>query len=186
MALRQSNGVRIPLAATPGPMAFGFGGAPGTPLHPQLHSNWCWAACIQMVGDAPPSALRLDQPSIVRKVKTSPCFQTTNAGLCNDPATVPEIDKGYQIHGIASRSQWSQIAPAALSSALGTGKPVEIGWKGAGVGHVVLVIDEQPSGEGPLFTVNDPKPATITRRYSELQTPVNHYSNGTWVATWTF
>ena len=129
----------------------------------QLRSNWCWAACVDMVLDFYGQP-EMRQCGIVGKKLHKPC--------CDDPfndkydVTCDEKDmRGVWTNmGISSRAHLGQptndngwVKPEELVKELSNKRPVQLGlkWDGGG-GHAIIVQGWKDSSQGLFFLVNDP------------------------------
>ena len=181
MALTVSNGISIPV--TPGsPTVFGAGTPP--PLHAQRATQWCWAACAQMVAAGNSNPQTLEQCKLASDYHgVAGCCQNMNSG-CNRPASVNKIDKVFADHNISFTYASSNISESDVLVQLANGHLIEVGWHRPG--HVALIVNsyQSPAGNN-IFVVHDPLPVnagTVHRaNYNALQTLAS-YSD--WKSTW--
>jgi hypothetical protein len=185
MTLRLSNRINLTsLAPAPRPEGH-HGGKLNLAQFQQESSNWCWAACFQMVFNF--YKFTISQCQMANYYFGSGCGKDDccskgTGGICDFGLVSSQITDGYIHWSFPSNFTPSQITFDAILNALGTIGPVEVAvsWT-AGGGHAMIVSGfETPN----LVFVNDPAyssgPGLIT--YSSLQ---NAQGLGNWFATWT-
>lgn len=164
----------------------------------QQQTNWCWAACVDMVLDfyGEPS---LKQCEVVgKKIKEDCCDNPQNSDY-NISCEPEDMRAAWKQVGIKSHphlgaatgdSGW--IRSDELRAELDEGRPVELGlrWKGGG-GHAIIVQGWKATSKGLFFLVNDPWDWTNLGlivngkgrvHYDELR---RAYGMGKWKWTWT-
>lgn len=145
----------------------------------QEQSNWCWAACCQMVFDY--FGFIISQCNIANYYFKGQCCKKPSK--CNQGLTPSEISALYNHWSYKYSYQASQIAFIGIQASIDSNKLIEVAlyWKGGG-GHVVVVNGWSTGSQDEVY-VNDPGygsgPGWIT--YSELE---HAYGKGTWGGTW--
>lgn len=174
MPLRVSPGK--PIAPAPPPL-----GAKvlNVPLIMQEQTQWCWAACADMV-------LHYYGNVAVRQCDLanwlfglSDCCSVPSSSLCNRPCQVSDVCRVYNAFGLRCYSGSGTISFGAIQFEIDQNRPLEPGlaWTGGG-GHVVIVRGYYDDGK---VHVNDPWYGQGAITYADL---VNAYGLGTWF--WTF
>ena len=161
MLLQSEN--RLPIVEQPSsiiPSAFGLSASLSArpmlnvKLVKQEQTQWCWAACTQMVTEF----MDVNTPKQCELANflhgQTGCCATPGSSACNRPA--PYVDIAYvftfvRIHCISERFA---IPAATILSELQANRPVEMGllWSGGG-GHVAIIYGVTPEG---LVAVHDP------------------------------
>jgi hypothetical protein len=163
------------------PPALG-GAALNVPEIKQEQTQWCWAACAQMV-------LRFYGNGAVRQCEfanwlfgQSGCCQAPGTSLCNRPCQVTDVVRVYAAWAKTCSYVPSNVAFATLQAEINAGRPVEVGyrWNGGG-GHVAIVCAWDINATGPFLRVNDPWYGSGGVYYSNLLTA---YGLGSWQWTW--
>lgn len=149
----------------------------------QEQTNWCWAACAQMV-------LRRFGNSTVRQCDLAhrlfgepSCCDNPSSPLCNEAAQVPDIAGVYSAWGRKKPEYVGKSVPfETLQNEINAKRPVEVGfiWKD-GTGHQAIVCGWDVDDTGPLLLVNDPKYGLGAVYYVNLKLA---YGWGTWRHTW--
>jgi hypothetical protein len=153
------------------------------PQFSQEQSEWCWAACAQMVlryyGN---NAVR--QCDVAARLFGQPgCSENPSSSLCNEPAQVQDIAGVYSDWGRPTPQYVNGSVPfKTLQSELNAKHPVEVGfiWKD-GTGHQVIICGWNIDTTGPLLLVNDPRWGSGGVYYTNL---VLAYGWGSWQDTW--
>lgn len=156
---------------------------PGAPLVPyisQSETNWCWAACGEMV--MRPRGIRETQCSLASTQFSLPCCPSPGAPAgCNNGCWP---DHSYPNAGLPTTRTKSQLTKSAVSAELAAGRAVQVCylWTGSRSTHVALIVDEYPNGD---FEVFDPWPSygRGRRQFSHIQ---NAYGLGAWIQSFTF
>lgn len=153
----------------------------------QEKSNWCWAACYQMVlsnrGIAMPGQCAL--AGEVFRLQGC-CFQPNRwDGPCNITIPVMGFSPAFLRRGIQSRFYPSAISFQALVGELQQDRMVLIGIKSRdnSWGHAMLIVGWDTNSEGDFLIVYDPNPARgiVADWYEDVRTA---YGYGSWYATW--
>ena len=154
----------------------------------QEQSNWCWAACTEMV-------LRYYEDSAVRQCefanklfnRTECCLEPSSPD-CNRPCEMRDISSLYSSKNISSEFVDKAISFSKLHSEIDANRPVEVAyfWRDWGKpGHLVIVCGWRIDGQEEFVYVNDPADSPTTMSgivaYSELLAP---YGEGDWTYTW--
>jgi len=147
----------------------------------QERTEWCWAACAQMVlqfyGDA-----SVQQCDLATQLFGEPCCANPDSPLCNEPAQVPDLAGVY-----ANRGRNAVLVPGyvpfeTLQDEINANRPVELGFVfNNGTGHQVLVCGWNIDATGPYLLINDPQLGSGAVYYVNLQAA---YGWGSWQWTW--
>jgi hypothetical protein len=166
----------------------------------QLRSNWCWAACVDMVLDfyGQPEIRQCD---IVGRKLHKPCCSDPFNSKYDVTCDEKDIRAVWNQAGIEARAHLGQLTAdngwlnsAQLVDELNNGRPVQLGlkWDSTG-GHAIIVHGWKNSSKGLFFIVNDPwnwaavdVPEIVNGKgsvhYEELR---QAYGMGKWSWTWT-
>ena len=153
----------------------------------QEQSNWCWAACAEMVlsyYDAPAT----QQCKFANKIlgKTECCLEPVSPD-CNKPCRKEDISKLYSSNYISSKFVGNVVSFSKLQSEIEADRPVEVAhfWGDNGkTGHLVIIRGWCVDGKEEFVYINDPGDSPGEDRiitYYELLTP---YGQGNWTWTW--
>ncbi len=162
----------------------------GTPLAPpgaalvsyvkQTETNWCWAACGEMIMQA--RGVAQTQCTLASSQFTLQCCPSPNAPLGCNLGAWPDLS--YPSRGLPTTRIKSQLSQAAVSAELSAGRPVQVcyQWAGSRSTHVALIVADYGNGD---FEVFDPwqQYGRGTRRFSQIQSA---YGLGAWIQTFTF
>ena len=154
----------------------------------QEQSNWCWAACAEMV-------LRYHGGSAIRQCEfanelfdRTECCLEPSSPACNRPCEMLDISNLYSSKRIHSKLVEKAVPFSKLQSEINANRLVEVVyfWRDWGKpGHSVIVRGWRIDGQEEFVHVNDPAdgPATMSGivAYSELLIP---YGEGDWTYTW--
>jgi hypothetical protein len=166
----------------------------------QLRSNWCWAACVDMVLNYYEQP-EIRQCDVVGKKLDEPCCDDPFNADYNVTCHQDDMRSVWEKLGIHSRSHLGQptgdngwVGQNKLVDELNQQRPVELGlkWQGSG-GHAIIVHGWKNSSNGMFFLVNDPLnwgdeevPELVNGKgkvlYDELR---EAYGMGKWRWTWT-
>ncbi|OGX85080.1 hypothetical protein BEN47_15290 [Hymenobacter lapidarius] len=152
------------------------------PMIMQEQSNWCWAACADMLlyyyGNPGVTQCQLANWAFGQTA----CCQIPSSTICNQPLPDARISQLLTAYGLRSSYSTRAEGFGTLVLEIGAGRPVEVGlaWRSGG-GHVVLVVDAIGLSGRQVVRVNDPAVGSGGMNYSDLQTA---YGQGVWDATW--
>ncbi|WP_172652936.1 papain-like cysteine protease family protein [Rhodococcus opacus] len=159
-------------------------GAPplSVPLIYQEQTNWCWAACTEMI-------LRYHNETRYRQCDfaswlfgQSGCCSYPSSSICNQGAYPNQITAVFQAWLIQSQYANYAVSYNSLDAELINGRPIEVAYHwSSGGGHVALVIETNYANGSYLVTVNDPWYGRIVTPYNSL---LQAYGYGTWSLTW--
>jgi hypothetical protein len=157
--------------------------ASGSPVSQifQEQTEWCWAACAQMVlkfygNDA------MQQCDLASRLFGRSCCDDPGSPLSNEPAQVPDIAGVYGQWGRSALFVQGQVPFETLQNEINANRPVEIGFQwNDGTGHQVLVCGWNIDSTGPYLMVNDPQWGSGAVYYVNLQAA---YGWGSWLWTW--
>lgn len=177
MPLRLPQGRLIPVP----PPTFGAK-ALNVPCIAQEQSNWCWAACHQMVfryyGNI--TIRQCDLAGYLFGVPNDGCCSAPSSPLCNKGANANQIVQVYNAFGLQCTASAGAIPFGAVQTEINRSNPIECGikWNGPG-GHVLLLIDWS---DPQKVYVNDPWQGPGQVAYNDI---VNGYGLGSWIASFT-
>lgn len=166
------------------PPAVTFGAVPpAVPMILQTQTQWCWAACAEMV-------LRYYGKQGVGQCDLanwlfgqSACCVKSSSSLCNRPCQTQDVARVFSNWGIRSSLVGSSIPFKSLDAEISNSRPVEVGyvWTGGG-GHVVLVVQTRIEKNRAVCQVNDPGLGSGGVYYNDL---LKAYGQGRWFVSWT-
>lgn len=183
MAIRVKSRTKIPAQSKTllaGPL--------NVPMIKQTESNWCWAACADMVTDYYGNAglAQCDFANLLFGFNL--CCSAPSSALCNSGCQLNDVSKVLSHYGINSSLTQSNVSFSTLDFEILNSRPVEVAYywldsQGQIVGgHVALVIQTGVVNGQQAVRVNDPAYGSGGVLYSNL---ITAYGQGTWVATWT-
>ena len=153
----------------------------------QEQTNWCWAACIEMV-------LRYYDKGAVQQCELanelfgrSDCCSEPSSPGCNKPCEIEEISTLYSHRNIQSQFVDENVSFSTLQSEIDADRPIEIVFyqRKEKRGHLVIVRGWHTTDAEEFVHVNDPKDNSndVARivAYSEL---LEAYGEGKWMSTW--
>ena len=183
MAIRVNTRSKIPShakALLAGPL--------NVPMIKQTESNWCWAACADMVthyyGNT--GLAQCDFANFLFSLNA--CCAAPSSALCNSGCQLNDVSKVFSRYGISSSLTQSNVSFSTLDFEISNSRPVEVAYywldsQGKIVGgHVALVIQTGVANGQQAVRVNDPAYGSGGVLFSDL---ITAYGMGTWVATWT-
>ena len=162
MPIAASRGTAIPVAPGDRPAVL-------TPYVAQKQSNWCWAACFEMIRNC------LHLPSLSQCQMATAYFGgncSQNPKSCNRAAFPDEADSDCGLRCTAT----GVLPLDEITAEIDLGRPVELQIDKQGdSGHVVLVVGYS----GDMLEIHDPLDGIgqKTVSYAVLQTG---YDGGTW------
>ncbi len=194
LASAHDRTISIPSAALGGGTALGaasHGAVAGIIPRNQRQSEWCWAACLQMVLGK--FGITKSQCELANAATGNHecCDSEANASssLCDQPIQVLQYASEYAKYQVASNLQTQSLSYAAAQQEIASDRPVQVGIQWSFGGHAVLVVGWDDSADGQYLLVNwptlspsDPS-ASGSMLYQELLSPNN--SAGTWKWSWT-
>jgi hypothetical protein len=145
------------------------------PYVTQLESEWCWAACTQMVAAFLGNS-NVQQCELANFLHgQADCCDNPDSDRCNQPCPYEGIGQVYQHLRINCISQTWAVNIQVLVREFTAQRPVEIGylWYNGG-GHVAILRGITDTG---LIAVNDPAFGTGFATYAYL---ANAYGAGQW------
>jgi hypothetical protein len=178
MPVRKKAGVPIP-APPPAAAAAPASVSLPVPYVKQEQTEWCWAACTQMVSrwlgvaDVPQCEL-----ANFLHGQTNCCVKPSS-DTCNQPAPLNGVMPVYRHVGVKGIGPDRPLLFNTLVAELAAGRAVEVAfaWFGGG-GHVVVVYGYDPEGQ---FAVRDPWFGSGSVTYLDL---FSAYGNGRWVVSY--
>lgn len=149
----------------------------------QEQTQWCWAACADMVLDYYGNAGARQCDFVNWLFAQSSCCNVPSSSLCNKPCAVGDVCRVYNQWSLNCFNTASSVPFATLQSEINAERPTEVGyaWSGGG-GHVAIIRGWDFNATGPLLLVNDPYYGSGGVYYTDLLTA---YGLGTWQWTWT-
>lgn len=154
MALRASKGRNVPLAPLPP--------SPNNPLGviwiKQKQTEWCWAACADMVLDfyQDPNVDQCHLANSASGAAGGTCCANPTSQTCNRPLSDAEISQLWTTHGIQRIPRASQVAFLEIQIEITAGRPVEVAWSRNVGDHLVIVHGWRVTSAGEEVYVNDP------------------------------
>ena len=156
-------------------------------LVPRFHSqefgksNWCWAACVQMM-------LEIDQFDLASKLFDTDCRAASTDSVCDVTLQDDQITNLYESRApVRPTYTPSQVILDVIRQELAHTRPVQlgVGRGGSRRGHVVLVCGlDDPHSDNPEVTICDP--AFVGRSSMKWSALQRAYQAGVvWDATWT-
>jgi Papain-like cysteine protease AvrRpt2 len=164
------------------PLAPGAPGAAPSPMLPvpyikQGQTNWCWAACCEMV-------FKYSQVNNVQQCDMATftfggnCCQTPSSAGCNQGQFPPPI---YANWGFLCDETDAALSQDDVKAELNAQRPVEVyyAWDGGGGAHVALIRGYYDNGD---FEVSDPWYGPGPHSYDDI---LNACQNGgQWTMTY--
>jgi hypothetical protein len=152
MPIRVAAGIALPSS----------GGTWPVPLYCQQASEWCWLACVQMMGDTPPRSARLKQCELAETYipgATGCCGVRPLPEVCNGGGSVDAIRQVYTDNslGFVAAPVAGMPEEADLVAWLESG-PVQVFWSTPDQAHVGLIVGIRKGGRTSRYIVNDPWP----------------------------
>lgn len=150
----------------------------------QSQTEWCWAACIQMLMSnrfgSYPAQCTMAGHAFLPLAPESGC---SDPQRINFPLPVGRVAQELARWGMSSQSQSRPVSFQSLVSEISANRPVKIGllWNGNG-GHAVLVVGWDQSSQGRFLILHDPQRGAGSVWYEDLMTA---YGLGNWSWTWT-
>ncbi len=155
----------------------------------QEQSNWCWAACMEMVlrGHRGDSARSQGELANMAFGQTACTIEGDNS-QCNLTLSTLVVAPMWENVGFRARKSASDtITFVQIKQEISAGRAIEVGLSfGLGQGHAVLVVGWQEIGNDEKVVVLDPAKSIGGEKvihYSELENAY-HYA-GRWRWTWT-
>lgn len=159
-------------------------------LKGQRYSEWCWAACMEMVlGNRRfPSPGQCGLAGSAFSLNT--CCGFPFDPDCNRPLPVPQTGKEYAKWGVSSLFFTHPISFEQIVQEISNNRVVLVGllWSSGGVyrgGHAVLVVGWDENEDGRFLVVYDPRGSggvASSQWYDDL---LNAFGGGSWSFTWT-
>lgn len=152
----------------------------------QEQSNWCWAACVEMVLYYY-DELAVQQCELANELfGRSECCSEPSSPECNKPCEIEDVSKLYARRHIHSQFVDENVSFSTLQAEIDAGRPVEIVFyqRRKTRGHLVIVRGWHITETEKFLHVNDPKDSNGASRivaYSEL---MDAYEDGRWMYTW--
>lgn len=159
----------------------------GVNLIPQRQTQWCWAACTQMILDFyhAPNVEQCDLANLAFSDAGGGCCNFPSSTLCNKPLCDTRISKLFDQQIVNIKHYYvNKLVPfTTLQYELDRNRPVQIGLSTIGGGHVIIIEGWYPTDKGSYLNVNNPLPVSEGYQgviaYSELEKSYG------WNATWT-
>lgn len=147
------------------------------PYVKQTQTQWCWAACAEMVarhlGTA--SVTQCELANVLHG--QTKCCTSPASAACNRPTDYAGVFKVYAHLGVKCVGHTWAVNGQVVRRELTAGRPVEVGytWAGGG-GHVAVIYGITPAG---LLAVHDPWPDFGTG-FATYQYVLTAYGMGRW------
>lgn len=145
------------------------------PFQRQLQTNWCWAACCQMVFQFN-GLMTVTQCNMASSQFGANCCAAPSNGTCNQ-GNWP--DRVYPAYGFQFTRTNASFAMQAVQAEIGARRPLEIyyAWTGGGA-HVALVTGFFENGD---LQIHDPWYGPGRRTYAFV---LSAYGQGAWTITY--
>lgn len=153
------------------------------PMIGQDQTNWCWAACLQMV--LAYTKQHHKQCDFASFALNCFCCQIPVPYYCNSPLNAADISKLFTQYRINSAYTEGFVTFATLSAEIESRRPVEAGilWNDQ-TGHVVLVVGTAIISGKQVVYINDPAWGCSSGGYT-FSTLLSGFACGRWSASWT-
>ena len=149
----------------------------------QEQTEWCWAACMQMVLQA--NGTKVTQCALANAaLALTGCCEHPSSSLCNKPLPVFSISAEWaRFHHRATFVDASVPFKTVISEIRDNNNPVEVGLKWAmnRGGHAVLIVGYSEADAEDVIVL-DPMEGERAITYNEL---VKAYNRGEWRWSWT-
>lgn len=153
------------------------------PMIMQEQTQWCWAACTQMVTQYYDDDLATQCDFVNWNFGQTTCCSNGRSSACNRPLPRARVVAVFGHWGI--NSTWSATPMATfiqLQQQISVGAPLRISWSWTGGGgHAVMIIGTTVNAGVASVYVNDPWNGASLMTYTELTTA---RGLGQWAATW--
>jgi hypothetical protein len=161
------NRFAAPAPGAPAPLA--------VPYIKQEQTNWCWAACCEMVFDFN-SVVTVRQCDMATSQFGGNCCVTPSSAVCNQGNWPENVYPQYTFQCLRTNAAFTA---AAVQTEINAGRPVEVyyAWTGGGA-HVALIIGYYDNGD---FEVNDPWYGPGRRTDASVRAA---YNFGAWTITY--
>lgn len=155
------------------------------PLIAQHGRNWCWAACAEMIERFRNPIDAQAQCTIVSiHTQGACCGQIPPSDACDRTAGAELISRIWHALGHSAQAHPGPIPLRDLNGQLSASRAVQVGCRGFGGGHVVLVVGVDTARN--LYEINDPSPqATGAKRRVTGSYLRDGMGMGRWTNTWT-
>lgn len=182
MALRVLKVKNIPLTLRPPSPSNPL----GVPRIEQEQTEWCWAACADMVLEfyKDPAAKQCHLANSASPAAGDSCCGDPTSQVCNRPLSDTEVSQLWTDRQVRNTPLGHEIGFQDLKDEIDDGRPVEVGWSRGGNGnHLVIVHGWQVTSTGEQVYVNDPAKGQGEgwMSLSDLQTA---RQTGFWTSTW--
>lgn len=153
------------------------------PMIKQEQTQWCWAACTDMIVHFYGNAGLRQCDCAAWLFANNTCCISPSSSPCNRPCQVNDVSRVLAQFGVRSSSRNGTVPSLTLKNEVAAGRPVEVAyaWDGGG-GHVAVVCAWDQNGSDDFVRVNDPAYGSGGVYYKNLLTA---YGLGRWFWTWT-
>jgi hypothetical protein len=161
-------------ALAPGAPAPGAAGVLPVPYMRQQQTNWCWAACCEMVFQF--NAVTVQQCDMATAQFGGKCCAAPSSSVCNQGNWPEYVYPRYGFHYTRGNAPFTS---AAVQAEINAGRPVEVyyAWNGGGA-HVALIVGFYDNGD---LEVSDPWYGSGRRTYAAV---LAAYNLGAWTITY--
>jgi hypothetical protein len=171
---------RLGAVARPLPAEGAPPGAPrllDVPYIPWFQSEWCWAACCEMVFKYYGIA-NVEQCEMASYEFGAACCADPSDGLCRRPAWPDNV---YDHWGISYTPYEAAFSPQDVQTEIDRRRPIHpyYLWQG-GAGHIAVICGYYPNGD---LAVNDPWPNIGASRHT-FNDVLAGYGFGSWQRTY--
>ncbi len=153
------------------------------PLIYQVQSEWCWAACANMVLRFCVNAQNSNCDIVNWLLNQTNCCSASNSISCNRNCQWADIEKIYTHWNITCTQINDNIPFNDIITEIDNNRPVQIGYQwDFGGGHVVVAIGYNLSSDNKQYVyLNDPIRGHGWYLYTNI---INAGGKGKWVYTW--
>jgi ABC-type bacteriocin/lantibiotic exporter with double-glycine peptidase domain len=166
---------RLTISISAGPPPGGSSKLLGVPYLRQEQTNWCWAACCEMVFSYYKVTARQCEMATYQFGRD--CCRTPSTKVCNQANWPENIYAKWRFFFAKTAAS---ISSTTLCAEIDANRPVEVlyKWRGRGA-HVALICGYYENGD---VEVHDPWYGQGRYSFPEI---VQAYGRGTWTATYT-
>jgi ABC-type bacteriocin/lantibiotic exporter with double-glycine peptidase domain len=149
----------------------------------QEQTEWCWAACMNMVVTYDDATSALKQCTLANSAfGMTECCVAPSSSLCNLPLQIVRIKSEYEKYQYKSTHEERSLSFLEIKQEIYNRRPIECGilWTGGG-GHAVLITGYDSGDIGDWVYIHDPYDKTKKVTFKEFQTG---FGRGAWAHSW--
>ncbi|HEY1377033.1 MAG TPA: papain-like cysteine protease family protein [Gemmataceae bacterium] len=150
------------------------------PFLEQKQSQWCWAACIQMLlqkdGDVTTQQCNLANAAF----ELNGCCSAPSSSLCDQPLPIAQVSSEWERYGYGSSYAPGSVNINTVKFEIGSQRAIEVGLKwNSGGGHAILIVGWD---EGDYVVFRDPANGPGSSPIGEV---ITAFGQGQWGWSWT-